>query len=153
MPGPGAAVKALTNTPEGTRFRAQLFNIPGADFQPEFTEFTSLDRHASKPRMQDPGPAMLTLEVRDIKPKLDVALKNGGTMVSLGGVVRHDAKDETASTWSKIRMAFTLNFSGVTLCLPREPRRAATSRRPDSARPWTMAKGARSSTKRSSASR
>ena len=86
MPGPGAAVKALTNTPEGTRFRAQLFNIPGADFQPEFTEFTSLDRHASKPRMQDPGPAMLTLEVRDIKPKLDVALKESNPRIRVYGV-------------------------------------------------------------------
>jgi predicted enzyme related to lactoylglutathione lyase len=84
-PGPGAGVKALTNTPDGTTFRAQLFRIPGAEFALEFTEFTNLERHALKPRMQDPGAAVLILRVRDLDTAVKAALSNGGEMVTLGG--------------------------------------------------------------------
>ncbi len=86
-PGPGAGVKQLTDTPDGTIFRAQMFKIPNATdgFQLEFTEFTHLDVHPARPRMQDPGASVMILRVRDLQSALAAAKSNGGTVVTTGG--------------------------------------------------------------------
>jgi predicted enzyme related to lactoylglutathione lyase len=84
-PGAGTGVMQLTNTPAGTTFRAQLFKIPGAEFAVEFTEFTTTDNHPARPRIQDPGAAILILRVRDLDKAAKAALANGGEMVTPGG--------------------------------------------------------------------
>src|ERR1700677_2948111 len=45
----------------GAKFRNASFNIPGAGFDLELTEFTDTPRKQAVPHMQDPGAATLVL--------------------------------------------------------------------------------------------
>jgi len=82
-----AAILKLTNSPEGTLFRNITTHSSGVDWNLELLEFANPDRHPPKFRLQDPGATFLRLQVRDIDKVVAAALKNGGSIQSLGGRV------------------------------------------------------------------
>jgi catechol 2,3-dioxygenase-like lactoylglutathione lyase family enzyme len=82
-PLPDALLK-LVDVPAGTKFRNAMLKIPGADFAVEMTEFSNMDLHAGRPRVFDPGAAVLILTVRDINAALTTAKKAGGEVVTTG---------------------------------------------------------------------
>lgn len=69
----------------GAKFRNVIFNIPGAGFTFELTEFTNTPRKPRTPRMQDPGAGTLVLVMRDVDAALAGVKKNGGSVLSIGG--------------------------------------------------------------------
>jgi catechol 2,3-dioxygenase-like lactoylglutathione lyase family enzyme len=79
-------LRGLVDVPPGTKFRNMMLKIPNAAFPLEVTEFTAMDAHAAKPRIQDPGASLLVLDVDDIDAALAAAKKAGGVVVSTGGV-------------------------------------------------------------------
>jgi catechol 2,3-dioxygenase-like lactoylglutathione lyase family enzyme len=87
MPAPSALDEELSKFTDthGAKFRNASFNIPGAAFMLELTEFTGTARKEGKPRMQDPGAATLVLTVRDVDAALEGVKKNGGSVLSIGG--------------------------------------------------------------------
>jgi catechol 2,3-dioxygenase-like lactoylglutathione lyase family enzyme len=88
MPTPQPLDESLlkfTDTAKGAKFRNASFNIPGAAFMLELTEFTGTPRKKSIPHMQDPGAATLVLTVLDVDAALAGVKKNGGSVLSIGG--------------------------------------------------------------------
>jgi catechol 2,3-dioxygenase-like lactoylglutathione lyase family enzyme len=87
MPTPQALDESLSKFTDthGAKFRNASFNIPGAVFMLELTEFTGTPRKQAAPHMQDPGAATLVLTVRDVDAALAGVKKNGGSVLSLGG--------------------------------------------------------------------
>jgi catechol 2,3-dioxygenase-like lactoylglutathione lyase family enzyme len=79
------ALRGLVDVPPGTKFRNMMLKIPGAEFPLEVTEFTSMDVHPAKPRIQDPGASLLVLNVDDVDATLATAKKAGGEVVTTGG--------------------------------------------------------------------
>jgi len=75
----------LVDVPPGTKFRNAMLKIPGADFAVEMTEFTNMDLRPGKPRIIDPGAALLILTVRDVDAALAAAKKAGATVITAGG--------------------------------------------------------------------
>src|SRR5271156_4149202 len=61
MPAPSALDESLSKFTDthGAKFRNASFNIPGAMFDLELTEFTDTPRKNVHPHMQDPGAATL----------------------------------------------------------------------------------------------
>src|SRR3984885_3388450 len=87
MPAPQALDESLSKFTDthGAKFRNASFDIPGATFGLELTEFTDTPRKQATPHMQDPGAATLVLTVRDVDAALDGVKKNGGSILSKGG--------------------------------------------------------------------
>src|SRR5665213_3498176 len=87
MPAPQALDESLSKFTDthGAKFRNASFNIPGAAFMLELTEFTDTPRKQAVPHMQDPGAATLVLTVRDVDAALAGVKKNGGSVLSIGG--------------------------------------------------------------------
>ena len=79
------ALRGLVDVPPGTKFRNMMLKIPGAEFPIEVTEFTGMDVHAAKPRIQDPGASLLVLNVDDVNAALAIAKKAGGEVITTGG--------------------------------------------------------------------
>lgn len=69
----------------GAKFRNAIFNIPGAGFTLELTEFSGISLKRAVPHMQDPGAETLVLTVRDVDAALAGVKKNGGSVLSIGG--------------------------------------------------------------------
>ncbi len=82
------ALRGLVDVPPGTKFRNMMLRIPNTEFPLEVTEFSGLDLHAVKPRIQDPGASLLVLAVDNIDAALATAKKAGGEVVSAGGPVK-----------------------------------------------------------------
>ena len=80
------ALRGLVDVPPGTKFRNMMLKIPGAEFPIEVTEFTGMDVHAAKPRIQDPGASLLTLAVDNLEAALATAKKFGGEVITTGGL-------------------------------------------------------------------
>lgn len=78
------ALSDLTGT-HGAKFRAATFELPGAGFGLELTEFTGIEKKAGEARTYDPGAAMLVLTVRDVDAVLSSVRKAGGRIVTAGG--------------------------------------------------------------------
>jgi catechol 2,3-dioxygenase-like lactoylglutathione lyase family enzyme len=76
------ALLKLVDVPPGTKFRNMMLKIPGADFSLEVTEFSNLELHAGRPRIQDPGASLFVLTVRDLVTALAAAKKAGGEVVT-----------------------------------------------------------------------
>ena len=87
LPTPQALDEDLSKFTDthGAKFRNASFNIPGATFGLELTEFTATPRKQGIPHMQDPGAATLVLTVRDVDAALDGVKKNGGSVLTIGG--------------------------------------------------------------------
>ncbi len=79
------ALRGLVDVPPGTKFRNMMLKIPGAEFPIEVTEFSNMDVHAARPRIQDPGASLLVLDVDDVDAALATAKKVGGEVVTTGG--------------------------------------------------------------------
>jgi catechol 2,3-dioxygenase-like lactoylglutathione lyase family enzyme len=79
------ALRGLVDVPAGTKFRNMMLKIPGAELPIEVTEFTNMDVHPAKPRIQDPGASLLVLDVDNVDDALATAKKNGGEVVTAGG--------------------------------------------------------------------
>ncbi len=75
----------LVDVPAGTKFRNMMLKIPGAAFSLEATEFSGMELHPVKPRIQDPGAAMLAIGVDNLDAALQTAKKNGAVVVTTGG--------------------------------------------------------------------
>lgn len=110
--GPGGKPMSAMPTPQpldedlskftdthGAKFRNASFNIPGAAFMLELTEFTGTARKQTIPHMQDPGAATLVLTVRDVDKALEGVKKNGGSVLSIGGAPMK-LGGETSQNWS-----------------------------------------------------
>ena len=87
MPAARALDESLSKFTDthGAKFRNASFNIPGAMFDLELTEFTDTPRKQTVPHMQDPGAATLVLIVRDVDSALAGVKKTGGSVLSIGG--------------------------------------------------------------------
>ncbi|HEX5229392.1 MAG TPA: VOC family protein [Bryobacteraceae bacterium] len=83
----------------GAKFRNASFNIPGAAFMLELTEFTSTARKQAVPHMQDPGAATLVLNVRDVNKALAGVKSHGGSVMTVGGQPMR-LGGETSQNWS-----------------------------------------------------
>lgn len=75
----------LVDVPAGTRFRNMMLKIPNTPFDLEVTEFTNLDLHPVRPRIQDPGASVLVLAVGDLDAALATARKAGAEVITTGG--------------------------------------------------------------------
>ena len=60
-----AAILTLANAP-GAQYRFVSLTIPGSPFGVEAVEYKDIERTPVVPRLQDPGAATLTLQVRDM---------------------------------------------------------------------------------------
>src|SRR5579872_1812864 len=76
----------LVDVPPGTSFRNMMLKIPNTPFSIEVTEFSGMTLHGAKPRIQDPGAAMLIFAVDELDAALATATKTGGVVVTPGGV-------------------------------------------------------------------
>src|ERR1035438_253170 len=74
----------LVDVPAGTKFRNMMLKIPNAPFELEVTEFSGLDLHPVRPRIQDPGASLLHLAVDDLDAALATARKAGAEVVTTG---------------------------------------------------------------------
>jgi 4-carboxymuconolactone decarboxylase len=84
-PQAGAGANTITGSPAESSFRNANTHIPGADFNFEWIELTGQPRVARHPRLQDPGAAVLVLNVRDADAALAAVKKAGAEVVTLGG--------------------------------------------------------------------
>jgi catechol 2,3-dioxygenase-like lactoylglutathione lyase family enzyme len=75
----------LVDVPPGTKFRNMMLKIPGAPFSLEVTEFSNLDLHPARPRVQDPGASLLVLTVANMDAAIAAAKKAGAEVVTKGG--------------------------------------------------------------------
>jgi predicted enzyme related to lactoylglutathione lyase len=69
----------------GGAFRQSRGPIPGSNTNIVFIEFANVDRRPLKTRVQDPGTAILQLNVRDMDGLMDVLRANNANIVSTGG--------------------------------------------------------------------
>ena len=76
----------LVDVPQGTKFRNMMLKIPNTAFELEVTEFSGMDLHSAKPRIQDPGAAMLIFAVDELDAALATAKKAGGVVLTPGGL-------------------------------------------------------------------
>src|SRR5579872_1474154 len=76
----------LVDVPAGTKFRNMMLKIPNTPFDLEVTEFTNLDVHPAKPRIQDPGASLFVLAVGDLNAALATVRQAGAEVVTTGGV-------------------------------------------------------------------
>jgi catechol 2,3-dioxygenase-like lactoylglutathione lyase family enzyme len=75
----------LVDVPPGTKFRNMMLKIPNAPFALEVTEFSNMELHPAKPRIQDPGASLFVLAVDDVDAALAIAKKAGAEVVTTGG--------------------------------------------------------------------
>jgi catechol 2,3-dioxygenase-like lactoylglutathione lyase family enzyme len=80
------ALLKLVDVPPGTKFRNMMLKVPGAPFSLEVTEFSNLDLHPVRPRLQDPGASLLTLIVPDAGAAMEAAKRAGAKDVTTGVV-------------------------------------------------------------------
>lgn len=87
LPMPSALDEDLSKFTDthGAKFRNAIFQVPGAAFTLELTEFTATPVKKGVPHMQDPGAATLVLNVRDVNRALAGVKQNGGSVLSVGG--------------------------------------------------------------------
>jgi catechol 2,3-dioxygenase-like lactoylglutathione lyase family enzyme len=78
-------LQRLVSVPAGTKFRNAMLKIPNAPFALEVTEFSSLELHPVKPRIQDPGASHLLLMVDNVEAMLAKAKEAGAEVVTAGG--------------------------------------------------------------------
>jgi catechol 2,3-dioxygenase-like lactoylglutathione lyase family enzyme len=91
----------LVDVPKGTKFRNAMMKIPGADFALELTEFTGMELHPGRERIQDPGATLLILDVRSLSTALTAAKTLGSEVVTIGGApvaVRFNGREGRAIT-------------------------------------------------------
>lgn len=75
----------LVDVPAGTKFRNMMLKVPNAPFELEVTEFSGLEVHPVKPRIQDPGAALLQFLVDDLRGAVATMKKAGAEVVTPGG--------------------------------------------------------------------
>jgi catechol 2,3-dioxygenase-like lactoylglutathione lyase family enzyme len=86
-------VAQMVDVPKGTRFRNAMLNFPGADIALELTEFSGMELRPGKPRIQDPGAALLIVVVRNIDGALEHVKGAAATVVTPGGApLRNESK-------------------------------------------------------------
>jgi catechol 2,3-dioxygenase-like lactoylglutathione lyase family enzyme len=91
---------AMGNTP-GAQYRSTVLQIPGTQVSIEFPQFKDIDRKPLHTRLQDPGTAVLQLEVRNVDNLLRTLKTAGATVVTVGG----EPVDVTISTGATLRIA------------------------------------------------
>jgi Glyoxalase/Bleomycin resistance protein/Dioxygenase superfamily len=69
----------------GAKFRAATFRVPNAAFGFELTEFTGVTRKTDQPKLQDPGAATLTLQIRDMDQMVAKLKAAKAVIVTAGG--------------------------------------------------------------------
>jgi predicted enzyme related to lactoylglutathione lyase len=69
----------------GAQFRRSAATIPGTSVLMAFLEFKDIDRKPFKTRVQDPGTAILQLQVRDADAVTQALKAAGATVISAGG--------------------------------------------------------------------
>ena len=69
----------------GGAFKQSRGRIPGTNATITFIEFSQVDRRPMKTRVQDPGTAILQLNVSDMDGLMKVLKSNGAEIVSTGG--------------------------------------------------------------------
>jgi catechol 2,3-dioxygenase-like lactoylglutathione lyase family enzyme len=91
---------AMGNTP-GAQYRSTVLQIPGTQVSVEFPQFKDIDRKALHTRLQDPGTAVLQLEVRNVDKVLTTLKAAGVPVVTVGG----EPVDVTIASGAKLRIA------------------------------------------------
>lgn len=117
LPAPKPLDEALSKftATHGAKFRNATFEIPGAKFDLELTEFTDTPRKTVHPHMQDPGAATLVLVVRDVDAALAGVNKTGGSVLSIGGQPMKvgGEKSKTRSVFVRDPDGFMLELAGI----------------------------------------
>lgn len=67
----------LVDVPAGTKFRNMMLKIPNAPFALEVTEFSNMELHPARPRVQDPGASLFVLAVGNLDAALATANRPG----------------------------------------------------------------------------
>ena len=75
----------LVDVPAGTKFRNMMLKIPNAPFALEVTEFSNMELHPARPRVQDPGASLFVLAVGNLDAALATAKQAGAEVVTKGG--------------------------------------------------------------------
>jgi predicted enzyme related to lactoylglutathione lyase len=97
QPLPDFVLKLVDVFP-GTRFRNAMMKFPGGDFELELTEFRGIELHPAKPRIQDPGAALLIAQVRDVGAVLTRVKSTGASVVTPGGAsIRNEQAEVRAA--------------------------------------------------------
>jgi catechol 2,3-dioxygenase-like lactoylglutathione lyase family enzyme len=91
---------AMGNTP-GAQYRSTVLQIPGTQVSIEFPQFKDIDRKPLHTRLQDPGTAVLQLEVRNVDNAVKTLKGAGVEVISVGG----EPVDVTISTGATLRIA------------------------------------------------
>jgi len=91
---------AMGNTP-GAQYRSTVLQIPGTQVSIEFPQFKDIDRKPLHTRLQDPGTAVLQLEVRNVDNVLKTLKTAGATVITVGG----EPVDVTIGTGATLRIA------------------------------------------------
>lgn len=116
MPAPQALDESLSKFTDthGAKFRNASFNIPGAGFMLELTEFTGTSVKKAVPHMQDPGAATLVLMVRDVDAALAGVKKTGGSVLSIGGEpMKMSETSQSRSVFVRDPDGFMLELAGI----------------------------------------
>ncbi len=96
---PDAPVAQLYAVPTSTPVGVAMLRLPERGVALEFAEFRNVEQRSVRPRPQDPGAAVLVLDVRNLDPILRKVHAAQVPIVTVGGVpvVQRDAAGRTRS--------------------------------------------------------
>lgn len=85
FPYMGDANRMAMGATPGAQYRSTVLEIPGTQVSIEFPQFKDIDRKPMHTRLQDPGTALVQLEVRNVDAVLKTLKAAGVEVVSVGG--------------------------------------------------------------------
>jgi catechol 2,3-dioxygenase-like lactoylglutathione lyase family enzyme len=85
FPYMGDANRMAMGATPGAQYRSTVLQIPGTQVSIEFPQFKDIDRKPLHTRLQDPGTALLQLEVRNVDSVLKTLKAAGVEVISVGG--------------------------------------------------------------------
>ena len=85
FPYMGDANRMAMGATPGAQYRSTVLEIPGTQVSIEFPQFKDIDRKPLHTRLQDPGTALVQLEVRNVDAVLKTLKAAGVEVVSVGG--------------------------------------------------------------------
>ena len=85
FPYMGDANRMAMGATPGAQYRSTVLEIPGTQVSIEFPQFKDIDRKPLHTRLQDPGTALVQLEVRNVDAVLKTLKAAGVEVISVGG--------------------------------------------------------------------
>jgi catechol 2,3-dioxygenase-like lactoylglutathione lyase family enzyme len=101
FPYSGDANRMALGATAGAQYRSTVLEIPGTQISIEFPQFKDIDRKPLHTRLQDPGTALVQLEVRNVDGVVKSLKDAGVEVISAGG----EAVDVQIPSGPKLRIA------------------------------------------------